>query len=56
MRIVCAWCDKHLTGDRNEKLNISHGLCNTCGDKIKREIEQMKMSKKQTLASKPHTA
>lgn len=56
MLIICAWCSKHLTGDINEKLNISHGMCKTCSNKLKRELEQMKISKKQALVSKPNIA
>lgn len=33
MKTVCAWCSKHLSGDRNST-RISHGICSKCYHRI----------------------
>ena len=32
MKVVCAWCGAHLSGDPNDP-DISHGICDGCAAK-----------------------
>lgn len=29
MKVVCAWCGKHLRGERSDP-EVSHGICKQC--------------------------
>ena len=29
MKTVCAWCGKHMDGDKNDP-EVSHGICEKC--------------------------
>ena len=42
MKVICAWCNKHLAWSRCHKPNqISHGICPECS--IKQYEEQLKV-------------
>jgi len=41
MKVVCAWCGKEL-GFKEGNGGISHGICETCKEKVKKELEQIK--------------
>ena len=32
MKVICAWCNKHLRGPEDAEL-ISHGICPECKEK-----------------------
>jgi PAS domain-containing protein len=34
MKIICAWCQKALTEDRNPKAEVSHGICPDCMENL----------------------
>jgi hypothetical protein len=34
MKVVCAWCGKHLEGDPDDK-SVSHGICDDCMKNLK---------------------
>lgn len=54
MKTICANCKKYLSGDPEEKENISHGLCKKCirklypeyAEEILRSIEEEAKSRK----------
>lgn len=39
MKVVCAWCKKHLNGDEDDKV-VSHGICDECYDRATKEYEE----------------
>lgn len=38
MRVICAWCNKVLI-EGDEKLGISHGICQSCKDIVEEEAQ-----------------
>ena len=46
MKTICAWCGKHISGDKDDP-DISHGMCKDCEKKekkrrIRKKGEKMK--------------
>lgn len=39
MKVVCAWCKKHLMGDVSDE-KVSHGICEECHDRVTKEYEE----------------
>ena len=44
MKTICAWCGKHISGDKDDP-DISHGICKDCEKKERGELERMKKRK-----------
>lgn len=42
-RTICAWCSKHLKGQRDAEL-VSHGICSDCRDKANASAKHLPMS------------
>lgn len=38
---VCAWCGKHISGELTKNCVFTHGICEVCEEKLRRE-EKMK--------------
>ena len=38
MKMVCAWCSKHLSGPEDGE--ESHGICKPCADKLVKEYDE----------------
>ena len=39
MKVICAWCGKHKSGDPNDK-EVSHGICPECAAKLEQEAKE----------------
>ena len=39
MKVICAWCGKHLSGKKNDP-DVSHGICNSCKKKVEKEKDE----------------
>ena len=40
MKTICAWCDKHISGEESD-IDISHGSCQQCLDEIMGKAKNM---------------
>ena len=41
MRVICSWCKKDLgVKEPKEDHSISHGMCDACLEKMKKEIRE----------------
>ncbi|MFZ2774468.1 MAG: hypothetical protein WAZ78_00730 [Candidatus Moraniibacteriota bacterium] len=39
MKTICAWCGEHINGYSTEPDElVSHGLCETCKERVEKEI------------------
>lgn len=41
MTVVCAWCGVILRGDPTEAVNVSHGMCRDCEQRVMEEIARL---------------
>lgn len=39
MRILCAWCGRHVSASLGPSVMVSHGLCSECEPKLLKEAE-----------------
>ena len=39
MKTVCAWCQKHMDGNKNDSI-VSHGICLDCYEAINKELDK----------------
>lgn len=45
MKVICAWCDKYImTKEPIDDDSISHGMCDTCKDKILEDMNKASTS------------
>lgn len=42
VKVVCAWCRKHISGPKQTKL-VTHGICDEC---LKKQLEDFTTLKK----------
>lgn len=40
MKVVCAWCDKHLRGPEDAP-QVSHGICMPCREREEKECRKL---------------
>ncbi len=40
MKVICGWCDKHLSGDRKDE-EISHGICGPCETEFNKQLDRL---------------
>ena len=43
MKTICAWCDKHISGEESD-IDISHGSCQQCLDEIMGKAKNMNIT------------
>lgn len=41
MKVVCAWCGDHLSGDP-EDVAVSHGICKPCETKFNKQLDRLR--------------
>lgn len=46
MKLVCAWCRKHISGDPKDT-EVSHGICARCAKSLMLEKEDRKKRRKE---------
>lgn len=45
IKVVCAWCGKHMNGDKNAE-EVSHGMCDKCYKEYEKQLEELEKERK----------
>jgi hypothetical protein len=50
IKLLCAWCNKLIRAEATEKYDmISHGICSTCANTLKKEMGLPDIEQSKTL-------
>jgi len=54
MKTICAWCGKHISGDKDDP-DISHGICKDCDKKKREELKRRKKGWREKMKPEGYT-